>query len=245
MPTTRRAFTLVELLIVIAINTILAGLALAGLRMVKGSAQEAACRSNQRQIGLAISAYSTDNRGYIPPAILVGHNPGIPHWGKWFGFLEPYVPEFSNSPVFMCPSWIRRSDTEKMPNFALHNLYSVSYGYSYWTQVVVLGRDQWRWKMNLDASAQTALLAEHWGVDSTGQFNSEPAVQPNWCGNGARAAFGDHPMAPTDPGAGEASQRFSHKRRCNVLFYDLHVAAVTLQDSGINQHDTPNIWEGR
>ncbi len=62
----RRAFTLIELLVVIAIIAILAALLLPALATAKQAGRRAACASNLRQIGIAISAYAQENEGRIP-----------------------------------------------------------------------------------------------------------------------------------------------------------------------------------
>ncbi|HBC88162.1 MAG TPA: hypothetical protein DCZ94_14525 [Lentisphaeria bacterium] len=62
----KRRFTLIELLIVIAIIAILAGLLLPALKTAKEMARETICRSNLKQIGLAFLMYEGDNSGWIP-----------------------------------------------------------------------------------------------------------------------------------------------------------------------------------
>jgi prepilin-type N-terminal cleavage/methylation domain-containing protein/prepilin-type processing-associated H-X9-DG protein len=62
----RRAFTLVEMLVVIAVIVILAALLLPALAAGQQKARKAACLSNLRQVGLAITLYANDNSGNIP-----------------------------------------------------------------------------------------------------------------------------------------------------------------------------------
>src|SRR5262245_8092224 len=62
----RRAFTLIELLVVIAIVGILAALLLPALARSKESGRQAACASNLRQLGVALSLYAGDYEGIFP-----------------------------------------------------------------------------------------------------------------------------------------------------------------------------------
>src|SRR5437879_12682799 len=61
-----RAFTLVELLVVIAIIAVLASLLLPALSKAKESARCASCMNNLRQIGLSSVTYSLDQNGHLP-----------------------------------------------------------------------------------------------------------------------------------------------------------------------------------
>jgi len=74
MPATKptKAFTLVELLVVVAIIAILASLLLPTLARAKSSAASAACRSNLHQLGLALSMYAEDQTVYPPWLYLPG-----------------------------------------------------------------------------------------------------------------------------------------------------------------------------
>jgi len=64
---TERTFTLLELLIVIAVIMILAGLLLPALKRAKESGYEISCKSNMRQIYQYFCSYSLDSNDYLVP----------------------------------------------------------------------------------------------------------------------------------------------------------------------------------
>lgn len=65
---TRRAFTLVELLVVIGIIAVLVAILLPALSGAREAAKATVCASNLRQLATASLNYATENDGFWPPA---------------------------------------------------------------------------------------------------------------------------------------------------------------------------------
>lgn len=74
------AFTLIELLVVIAIIGVLAALLFPALSRARESTRQTVCRSNVRQIGMALQFYADENRGRFPDAST--NNPAF--YGNWW-----------------------------------------------------------------------------------------------------------------------------------------------------------------
>ena len=86
----RRGFTLVELLVVMAIIGILVGMLLPAVQMVREAASRTSCLNQMKQMGLAVLNYH-DSQGFIPPS-RVGNN-AENGFLTWPVLLMPYMEE--------------------------------------------------------------------------------------------------------------------------------------------------------
>ena len=92
------AFTLVELLVVISIIGLLAGLAIPAINGGLKSAKAGACLSNLHQIGVATMAYAADNSFKLP-------NAGTGPSDMWATQLATFISTGTKSKksIFVCP----------------------------------------------------------------------------------------------------------------------------------------------
>jgi prepilin-type N-terminal cleavage/methylation domain-containing protein len=96
----KRGFTLIELLVVIAIISLLAAILFPVFATARDKARQAACASNEKQIGLAAMQYVQDyDEGY--PWSLMGGTYYLTGPGNPNSLLSPYI---KSANVTHCPS---------------------------------------------------------------------------------------------------------------------------------------------
>jgi len=214
----RRAFTLVELLVVIAVMAILAAILLPTLGQAKLSARRITCVNNLRQLGLAAQMYWDDHDGHTFRYMTGATNGGTVYW---FGWIEPWAPGnegqrafdasfgalypyFGGRGVEVCPSLNYSSRLFKA------KATGAAYGYGYNLYFSPPATQPPMKISRVTRPADIALFAD------AGQVNDfqEPASS----GNPLIEEF--YYINDTEP-----TVHFRHHRRANVLYCDGHVDA--------------------
>jgi prepilin-type N-terminal cleavage/methylation domain-containing protein len=95
----KKDFTLVELLIVIAIIAILSSMLLPALSKTRGKGKQISCMNNLKQCYVGMFSYSSDNDNYAPS----NKNATVhPPYKRWSAHITDYI---NNPDVFLCPAW--------------------------------------------------------------------------------------------------------------------------------------------
>jgi len=101
-----KAFTLVELLVVIAVIALLMAILMPALQRAKRQAKAVVCQSNLRQWGLWYSMYTADN----DDKFFAYHYPKANRWDE---VMQPYYKDFND--VLFCPMAVKHKHEEDLP----------------------------------------------------------------------------------------------------------------------------------
>ena len=107
-------FSLIELMVVIGIIAILLALLMPALQRARQQAKSVQCKSNLRQIGMALQIYSNDWKGWIFPPGLGANKDREERWP-----VQVFKPPVWNPPVMKCPSDVE--DMAEEHSYLLNN----------------------------------------------------------------------------------------------------------------------------
>lgn len=197
-----RAFTLVEVLVVLAVVALLASLLLPSLGRSLEAGNQAKCVANLRSLGSAAQLYVADNDGALPTSAGMTDTPSFGWSGDWWmKQISPYLDEsmrwrdnmgvgVSKTP-FACPS-----GTPKGKWHGHYGMNSIAVPFA-------RPRDPKKRLVSVASHSETLLFADALTV----YINEEFVVR------GESAAHG--------------SLAFRHNNSANVVYLDGHVGSVT------------------
>ena len=114
----KSGFTLIEILVVIAIISILAAILFPVFARARENARRSSCMNNEKQFAIASLQYTQDYDERLPPS----YNARTSTADLWMNIIEPYV---KNKQIFFCPS---ASGLNPSGSLTVSN---VAYGWNY------------------------------------------------------------------------------------------------------------------
>lgn len=257
----REAFTLVELLVVVAIIALLVAVLLPALGKAREAARAAVCMSNQRQSYTGLGMYAAD-WGNVITYKTVGAGPVLPQYGGgirlWINYLcggsdyqgSGTVTKYIDHKVTRCPSNRYYVSDGKRPIDSVYNYGFGMYQTQYWTEYGPQGFD---WTNTAKFAPQVALVnppvyaddyAALFVLSRVPQPGQTPLLSDSLTKHTSTDDRGGHMMAsfsplstaetwPSTPWGGAIHA--IHNGSANLTFFDGHTQ--TLTPTGI-RHDT-------
>jgi len=114
-PTMTRAFTLVELMVAVAIIAILAALLFSGGKSAVRRANDTKCVSHQKSIAAALLTYAAENNSALPPYGKFTSPTSVDSESYWWNLIRPYLGDIEK---FRCPAAEKSVTTTIGVNYA-------------------------------------------------------------------------------------------------------------------------------
>lgn len=223
MDRSRRAFTLVEFLVVIGIIVIVMSMLLPAVSRARAAARASTCASNIRQLQLAAINYAVDNAGYLPPAHLFFITKNLDRWhgtrptmSKPFDFnnsrLKPYLQVAS---IKQCPEF------EPLPGGFENSAGGYGYNDQYLGSSMMLASGSMSAvKLDTDFGNRPARMAMIHSPARTICFTDAAIANPNL----VEYSFAEPPLQ-SDGSQSTPSIHFRHHGRANIAWLDGHVSS--------------------
>ncbi|UCF43112.1 MAG: type II secretion system protein [Planctomycetota bacterium] len=248
--TSKRAFTLVELLVVIAIIALLMAILMPVLSKAKEQARDIVCRSNLRQYGIAATMYLEDNEHAFPPThtYLFTSDWSTCQWhdkARWATVNGPMWPYLKDKNIHLCPSFrsIAKNRGQKHPWHDPQIPVEPQYGYS---MNAHLGPFQAAWEAATGHFKKVTQIRHPANVF----FFSEENIWPIW--GMSVTVLNDTNLwigPPYDDSGYDFFATFHNPTRgnldkgtCNTVFIDGHAEKLVLMD-GTLPEAKEKAWE--
>lgn len=207
-----RAFTLIELLIVMSIVAILAGMLLPAISQVRASVRSAVCVGNQRQVAMALITYSADWKGGLPYGI---------NTALGWSWDRSIVDQLNGNPltalgkrrVLICPEDNRATSAVIMPRS--YSSSGIAWADPLWGWA---GSDRSNSLPRFTSPGTTILLYENWT-----QYTSMPAMSYQWQG---AYSYNVGWSIATDIPKGVSRAPYYHGGRMVFSFADGHIEVL-------------------
>jgi prepilin-type N-terminal cleavage/methylation domain-containing protein/prepilin-type processing-associated H-X9-DG protein len=220
-------FTLVELLVAIAIIAIIMSLLFPALNAAREGANRVSCIANLKNLGVAALAYISEHDGTIPPAydsdarglaIWSKGAGGEQYWG-WTTDYLPFSPKTWENPPCIPSLHCRAKQAKDAATMNKETIYGSNYGLNIWISRFSSWGLPWHRIVNLPVPQSKVLLAadvQYVPGDSASKYL----------------------ITPDTP----AYISYRHQGRANFLWLDGHVTSGTTLNTSDYGPSNPGSW---